>query len=328
MQRASLGLVAIWVAIWGALVLGGCTAGSSGTGNGDDDDDNDASGGSAGFDPGTGGISLDGGPGGSSGEDCSEASKLVYVIDSNNKLYSFDPSIPNVGAFQWVGDLSCPGDGPNSMSVSRDGHAYVLYGNADIWAPGGFQCVGVHKVTIDTAAFVQQTPFVCGSSGFNKFGMGYATNGPETIDETLFIGNSLQADLATLDVATGAVVVQGAMPNQGPEFTGNALGELWGFFPYDIPPTAKHIDKNSGAALETLVLSSLPDVGSALLSAAWAFAYWGGSFYIFYMVEPPDTSTYVYKLEYDGTLTTYIPNTGLRIVGAGVSTCAPIVPPN
>jgi hypothetical protein len=27
----------------------------------------------------------------------------------------------------------------------------------------------------------------------------------------------------------------------------------------------------------------------------------------------------------DGTLTVYIPDTGLRIVGAGVSTCAPVV---
>lgn len=61
-------------------------------------------------------------------------------------------------------------------------------------------------------------------------------------------------------------------------------------------------------------------------SAAWAFAYyWGGSFYLFYMVSPPDTATRVYKIGSEGTLNVHIDNTGLEIVGAGVSTCAPVI---
>ena len=57
----------------------------------------------------------------------------------------------------------------------------------------------------------------------------------------------------------------------------------------------------------------------------WAFAYFGHAFYIFYSVQPRDTSTNVYRLDYDGTVTVRTPDTGMHIVGAGVSTCAQIV---
>ena len=39
-----------------------------------------------------------------------------------------------------------------------------------------------------------------------------------------------------------------------------------------------------------------------------------------------DASTNVYKLETDdGSTTLVVPNSGYRIVGAGVSTCAPVL---
>jgi hypothetical protein len=47
----------------------------------------------------------------------------------------------------------------------------------------------------------------------------------------------------------------------------------------------------------------------------------------FYQVDGVDVTTNVWKLTTDGNVVKYIPNTGLRIVGAGVSTCAPIEPP-
>jgi hypothetical protein len=179
-------------------------------------------------------------------------------------------------------------------------------------------------VSIDDARCLGPTRFVCGAEGFEKFGMGYATNGPDTHDETLFIGNSFTGTLAGVDIGSGAVSVVGDLPATGPEFTGNAIGELWAYFPYTDPPQAMHIDKGTAEALESLDLSLLPSAEGAL-EAAWAWAFWGGSFYIFYYVNPPDPSTTVYKLERDGTISAYIEDTGFRIVGAGVSTCAPVV---
>ncbi len=120
--------------------------------------------------------------------------------------------------------------------------------------------------------------------------------------------------------------MKGPLPNSGPEFTGNANGELWGFFPKEKPPAIVRIDKTSGAAVQTISLPDLPSADEGLI-AAWAFAYWGGSFYLFYRVDPPHAASRVYKVEYDGTMTDFMGSTGMTIVGAGVSTCAPIAPP-
>ncbi len=64
--------------------------------------------------------------------------------------------------------------------------------------------------------------------------------------------------------------------------------------------------------------------GFAWRRFAYAFAFWGGSFYIFYLIDDLDSSTNVWKLDMDGTLTLHIADTGLRIVGAGVSTSVPV----
>jgi hypothetical protein len=323
-----LGLVAALAAA--VTGFGGCSAG--GDSAFDDDDDDDGQGASGGHSSttttGLGGSLFDGGSGasGGAGGGCSTASEFVYVIDENNGFYKFDPTIASPSAFSLIGTLNCSsGGGPNSMDVSREGFAYVLFGEADVWT-GQWACRAVHRVDINTAQCLEAIPFGCGSQGFSKFGMGYATDTADTTAEKLYLGNSLAAEFGTLDTTSGAVQLLGDLPNQGPEFTGNAAGELWGFFPYETPPAAIALNKANGSALQTLPLGSLPNIDEGY-SAAWAFAYWGGSFYIFYMVNPPNSSSVVYKLNYDGTVTTHIANTGLVIVGAGVSTCAPITPP-
>src|SRR5262245_57082217 len=80
---------------------------------------------------GGGGGGADSGGGGGSGsgnqDGCSDAAKLVYVVDSNNKLSSFDPSNKT---FKDLGTLNCPaanGAQPFSMGVDRNATAYVLY---------------------------------------------------------------------------------------------------------------------------------------------------------------------------------------------------------
>jgi len=224
-----------------------------------------------------------------------------------------------------VGTMGCAGgDGPNSMAVGRDGYAYVLYGAQDMFFPDVYTCAGVLKVDIKTAACAGPSAIQCGSSGFQKFGMGFATDTASTTAEALYLSNSLSPSLGKVDLQSGQVAILGGLPG-GAEFTGNAKGELWGFFPDPAPPRVLQIDKTNGQTLTTFPLGALPDVGFS--GYAYAFAFWGGAFYIFYYVQDVDSSTNVWKLDLDGNVTKYIPNTGMRIVGAGVSTCAPVEQP-
>ena len=55
------------------------------------------------------------------------------------------------------------------------------------------------------------------------------------------------------------------------------------------------------------------------------FAFWGGDFWFF----QEDNSVVRYKYATDKSFTTVVPpSQGTSPFGAGVSTCAPIVPPN
>jgi hypothetical protein len=233
-------------------------------------------------------------------DDCSEASKVVYVVDSDNSLYTFDPP---TGEFGLIGTVDCGNlSSPFSMAVTRDAVAYVLFQNGDIFE-------------VSTAdATCTATPYVTGQSGFSVFGMGFATDSADTTAETLYIADS--ASLATIDGDWNVGIV-GSITGD-PELTGNGLGELWGFFPTATTPHVSQIDKANGSLVTTYPMADLSNSASA-----WAFAYWGAAFYVFYE-SGLDTSTNVYKVDADsGAVETYIPNSGKRIVGAGVSTCAP-----
>jgi len=262
----------------------------SGTGAGDADGDTDADGDS-----------------GQSNDDCSEEAKLVYLVGSSNTLYSFHPPDKQ---FKTVGVIQCPGGGqPFSMSVSRDEVAYVLY-----W-DGASSCVGINAVDIHDASCIGKTAFACNAVNGNTFGMGFATDGPNTKAEKLYIGsNTSPARLAWIDIQTWKVTVIGPLSGTA-EMTGNSNGELWGFFAWTTPPHVSQIDKATGQESNT---QSFPNLAG---NAAFAFAHWGGDYYLFH---GPNGNTTVYKLS-GGQLTSYMPSTGYDIVGAGVSTCAPFV---
>jgi len=148
--------------------------------------------------------------------------------------------------------------------------------------------------------------------------MGYVVTGANGAEE-LFIGTSTPPTLATLDPAAGTIKVIGSLPSAAPEFAGNAGGELWGFFPRVSPAMVHRVDAKTGKVLITHKLSPFtqPWAGS------YAFAMYQNVFYIFYGYGAGSyTTTNVYRLTKGGQLSVYISNTGLNIVGAGVSTCA------
>ena len=87
--------------------------------------------------------------------------------------------------------------------------------------------------------------------------------------------------------------------------------------------TLARLDKTSGAELDRWNLE--PPTGAV---SAWAFAHWGGKFYMFVTVDDllfGSTSQVKVFDPATGMESTGVADSPYRVVGAGVSTCAPIV---
>lgn len=245
-------------------------------------------------------------------DDCPVAARPVYVIDGDtDMLSSFDPSSRT---FKDVGQLRCPaaqGATPFSMSVDRDATAWVVYSSGEVFF-------------VDTAdATCRPTQFRPDNS-FTVFGMGFVLESPTSTQDVLYIAGGTLAGLSQGDATLGSVdfAQQSYAPlaklSGWPELTGTALGELWGFFPGTSPPKVAQIDRLTGAEGLTFPVTSIDGNPNA-----WAFAFWGGNFYLFYKSQTDD-STRVFELDGEtGSVEEIITQTGRYIVGAGVSTCAP-----
>lgn len=255
-----------------------------------------------------------GGDGGNTNTDgCSDAAKSVYVVDQNNTLSRFDPPTRQ---FMDLGQLNCPAGGgatPFSMGVDRNAVAWVLYSNGRLFrvetTASGLPCTATSWTT---------------QGGLAQFGMGFSTDAAGGTTDTLFIAGGSgptvpTSTLAKLDTTSFAPSTVGTV--QGwPELTGTGNAELWGFFPDTSGSRIVKLDKANGAALTTYPLADL-----AGMPTAWAFAFHGGKFYVFLMKDL-ETATTVYEIDAsNGMQLAYTRTSGRTIVGAGVSTCAPVI---
>ncbi len=276
-----------------SLVLAACGAPS----RGDDDDDGGG----------------DGGPNdGSNNANCSEEAKLIYVVDEGNVLSTFDPVTKT---FADKGPLDCPAQGgatPFSMGIDRDAGAYVLFSSGELFR--------VDTTTLACTPTTWQT----GANGLLVFGMGFSTDTAGGTTDTLFVAggfgpNDPTSSLNKLDVGSMTPTSVGTVQDW-PELTGTGDAELWGFFPSASSPRIAKLDKTNGSELQTFPLQSL--TGQPL---AWAFAFFGGDFFVFLM-RSNENSTTVHQVDgMTGQIVGATATNTRRIVGAGVSTCAPTV---
>ncbi len=255
------------------------------------------------------------GAGGGNQQGCSEAAKLVYVVSDQNDLYSF---APDKVSFTKIGELDCPAGlaTPNSMAIDRTGNAWVNFSDGALF-----------KVSTRDAS-CEATSFQKNQSGFGRFGMAFATNSATSQEETLYVvgidGVSQGKGLAKIDLTTMKLTrlgdFSGRLQGQGAELTGTGDGRLFGFFTTS-PAALAEIDKGSGATTND---QSLTGVSTG---TAWAFSFWGGDFWFYTSAGAPSTVTRK-QSSTDGSLSTPKKDVGgFRIVGAGVSTCAPTTPP-
>ncbi len=303
-------------------VLGGCSSsGSSGLGGIDDGGAGQGGGSSA--TGGSGGSAGTGGGGivvpdeptdpldpGSSDPSCGDVGDSIFVVSSETVLLRFKPATL---AFETIGALKCPssfGDTPYSMAVNRNGTAYVLYQSGNIF-----------KVDTKTAACTS-SGYKPDQKGWNLFGMGYVTNGTSGPDETLFVMDGGDQGLGQIDtkgVLSPIGQFDSGLEGRSAEVTGRGDGRLFAFF------VDQSSDASSVAEIDKATGHVLSNVDQSLGAInAWAFAHWGGSFYLFHGDSGPSKVT---KYTPGKGSTLVVKDAGYRIVGAGVSTCAPTKPP-
>ncbi|HET6613230.1 MAG TPA: hypothetical protein VFG83_14635 [Kofleriaceae bacterium] len=252
---------------------------------------------------------------------------LIYVVDDDNNFLSFDPAKLGTAEdpFTLVGQLDCdagrelPGGfgadrgAPFSMSVDRTGIAWVLYSSGEIF-----------HVSIEDAS-CQDSGFQTRQGQYDLFGMGFASDSDGASTETLFIAGGAYDDRSPgrfgsiTNLTVNDLGEIDAPSDFGPELTGTGDGHVYGYFPDGDDPFIQEFDKATGA----LTGNPYPMTGRGDSNGnmAWAFAHWGGDFYVFLTIG---NDGQVYRVDLpSGEETTVIDDLPYRVVGAGVSTCAP-----
>jgi hypothetical protein len=245
---------------------------------------------------------------------CGMGTELVYVIDQfGSRITQFNPMTK---VFTDLGSLNTcavmAGASPFSMSVDRQGRAWVLYTSGELMVVevnNGFGCT--------------KLPWTS-PNGLKVFGMGFSTDAVGSEAESLYIGGGTTQTqtsytLARVDPNTMAATVIGTQPAL-PEMTGNGNAELWGFMPEPSTARVVRFDKTNGTIAQAFTVAQL-----AGNQSAYAFAHWGGDYWVF-LQKPTDANTTVYQVDgTTGAVESTTPAPGRTIVGAGVSTCAPTV---
>jgi hypothetical protein len=239
--------------------------------------------------------------------DCPDAADTrVFVVTSQSELYSFYP--PTL-TFRLIGRLGCDapvGETPFSMAIDRRGVAYVVYTHG-----------ALYQVSTQTAQCAR-TPFATARAGFRTFGMGFSTE-PNGSDVLYVAGHTPGGDsegLGKIDLSSMALqyIAPFSPSFRRAELTGTGDGRLFAYWPGSTGSFIAEVDKASGRLVAADGLST----GAA--DDAFAFAFWGGRFWVFHSSGGPTDVTRFDPVDKSSVPVTTVPST---VVGAGVSTCAP-----
>jgi hypothetical protein len=247
----------------------------------------------------------------------------IWVVDDQDRLAAFDPE---TNQFRLLGLLRCKPRTPYekytdeweahpfSMAVDRAGRAWVLYTSGELF-----------KVSLSNLS-CSPTNWAPGRSKYELFALGFVADAAGR--ERLYIAGGPVSDLGRAEGRVAALALDSLEPTSlgpyprgdfSPELTGTADGRLFGFYPGQ---KLVHIDPRTGGAVASWPLPS----GEGSGVKAWAFAHWGGAFYLF--ASATGGGNRVYRFDPGSErLETVVERAPYRIVGAGVSTCAPVNAP-
>jgi len=246
--------------------------------------------------------------------ECAENTDLIYVLSDDAELWSFDPA--NLEFEQITDALGCPSNNTFSMSVDRNGVAFVMFQNDDIYT-----------IDVNNPNMCADPGYDPGQMGFDKFGMGFVSNSMFDQCDKLYAhswsgmgGFSEGPGAGRLGVMDGEELVMdeiGPINYDGGELTGTGDGRLFAFA--GNPAKLVEYDKSDASVIDTQQLNMS-------LTNAFAFAFYGGDFYMFTESDQNNQVSKVTHYDYDDTqnLEIVVNQAPIRIVGAGVSTCVPL----
>ena len=243
----------------------------------------------------------------------------IFVLSKTAQLWKY---FPGKNEFTLLGAIDC-GLAPStfSMGVDRQGAAWVQFSDLQI-----------RKVDITDVSDCSDPGFVPGQGGVENFGMAFVSNSADDKCDRLY-GNHyngvaeapMASEFFSIDPLTLTLVPHGKSNYGLAELTGTGDGRAFLFAGPD-PSKLVEVDKASGATLDVIPLPGVKTGGG------FAFAFFGGDFY-FFTDNMSDSKSEVTHLDYDDSdnngkqdLKVIYQDAPLRIVGAGVSTCAPLIP--
>ena len=294
---------------------GAGTGGGSGTGAGN--------GGGAGS-GGGGGMVLSGDGGGATtdgGNGCSDAATLVYVFDTQNRIWSFDPQAK---VFTMIATADCQTGSmmPNSMAIDRNLVAWLNYFSSSNHG-------ALYKFDLNVKSGCTQALAL--SNGYGQVGMGFSTDTAGGTSETLYIDSvgagggglaKIDTTASTLSVTTiGPFSNDSNLTGQAAELTGTGDARLFGYFTTSPNVRVAQIDKTTANIISDNALMNFPP------PMDWAFSFWGGDFYLYTSDGISDSSVVHYTPSSGAVDLSYVADVGFTIIGAGVSTCAPVMMP-
>jgi hypothetical protein len=247
----------------------------------------------------------------------------IFVLSIDAEMWKY---FPETNSFTMLGTLGCGMNNTFSMAVDRLGFAWVQFVGGEL-----------RKVDVTDVSKCEDPGFAPGQNGVINFGMAFVSNSEADACDRIY-GNTYSGigpfdegpnigDFITIDPMTLQLAKLGKTNFDGAEGTGTGDGRAF-LFGGTGPAKLVEVDKANGAAVEVLPLAGLE-----INNGAFAFAFFAGDFYFFTDSDNDFTASEVTRLDYDDSdmngkqdLTKLTDDAPLLIVGAGVSTCAPVAP--
>ena len=242
---------------------------------------------------------------------CVAGSQWIYTVDTTGTFSIFDPQSLT---FSDIGPLICfdpmADARPFSMAVDQSTVAWVEYTSGNIYR-------------VDTTTLACTPTSYQVDPNLKDFGMGFVFD-PSTGLDTLYVAGTTDAaftmghnpsTLGTIAFPSLSLTPVGPIAFGAPELTGTGDGQLWGFAPSDESVNSvailAQIDPTNGSVINSYPYDSLGTGG-------YAMKFWGGSLWIF-------IGNTIYQVDRtNGSIQTALTNSPHEVVGAGVSTCAPL----
>ena len=262
-------------------------------------------------------------------DSCGSLTRPIYAFDTSNALLRFDPTLigSQTAPIQSLGVPNCNVGSPLpgwmgtsviSMSVDRMGSVWALYSSGEIFTinPATLACANTGYVPAQTAAWQLFNMAFAGPVTANEQSV-YVSGGSVDMGS---VGNLGKIDPVALTVQTiGAL---GGTADASVPLAGVGTSDLFGLYQAFTPTTyVRQIDRATGA----VVGSPLAVPGFGANTSAWAFAHWGGKFWIFVTNDNGTVSTTtLYSVDrVTGAQQSVLANLPFIPTSAGSSTCVP-----